>query len=100
MEDHADGWHVTKKTHVKEDHVDGQHVTWNFNSEDHVDSWHMTESITAKDHGDRHHVTDITAVQQQPGDPGPAGELNTNNRQDHGMIDIEELLNNWLEEAV
>jgi len=53
----------------------------------------MTESITAKDHDDRHHVTDITVTRQQPRDPGPAGELNTNNRQDYGMIDIEKLLN-------
>src|SRR6266545_1880016 len=100
MEDHADEQHVTKNTHVEEDHVDGQHVIWNFNSEDHVDGRYVTESITAKDHGDRHHVTNITAVQQQPGDLGPAGELNINNRQDHGMIDIEELLNDWLGEAV
>jgi len=50
-----------------------------------------------EDHGDGYHVTDITAAQQQPGDPGPTGELN---RQDHGMIDIEELLNDWLGEAV
>ena len=100
MEDHADGRHMTEETHVEEDHVDRQHVTWNFNSEDHVDSRHVTEDITAEDHGDRHHVTDITAAQQQPGDPGPAGELNSNNRQDHGMIDIEELLNDWLREAV
>ena len=60
----------------------------------------MTESITAEDHGDRYHVTNITAVQQQPGDLGPAGEFNQTNRQDHGMIDIEELLNDWLGEAV
>ena len=60
----------------------------------------MTGSITAEDHGNAHHVIDIIATQQQPGDPRPAGELNTNNRQDHGMIDIEELLNDWLEEAV
>ena len=26
MEDHAEGRHVTKNTHVKEDHVDGQYV--------------------------------------------------------------------------
>ncbi len=57
----------------------------------------MTGSITAEDHGDGHHMTDITAAQQQPRDPRPAGELN---RQNHGMIDIEELLNNWLGEAV
>ena len=56
----------------------------------------MTEDITAENH-DGHHVTDITAAQQQPGDPRPAGELN---RQDHGMINIEELLNDWLGEAV
>ena len=91
---------MTKNTHVEKDHVDGQHVTWNFNSEDHGDSRHVTESITAGDHGDRHHVIDITATQQQPEDLEPAGELNTNNRQDHGMIDIEELLNDWLGEAV
>ena len=92
-EDHADGWHVTKNTHVKENHIDGQHVIWNFNSKDHVDSWHVTESITVKDHDDRHHVTDIIAAQQQPGDPKPAEELNSTNRQDYGMIDIEKLLN-------
>ena len=92
-EDHVDGRHVTKNTHVEEDHVDGQHVTWNFNSKDHVDGRHVTEDITAEDHDDGHHVTDITATQQQPRDLRPTGELNTNNRQDHGMIDIEELLN-------
>ena len=57
----------------------------------------MTGSIIAEDHGDRHHMTDITMAQQQSGDLGPTGELN---RQDHGMIDIEELLNDWLGEAV
>ena len=60
----------------------------------------MTEDITAEDYGDRHHVTNITAAQQHPGDLRPAGELNTNNRQDHGMIDIEELLNDWLKKVV
>ena len=60
----------------------------------------MTEKITAEDHGDGHHVTDITAEQQQPEDLRPVEELNTNNRQDYGMIDIDELLNDWLEEAV
>ena len=60
----------------------------------------MTENITVEDHSDRHHVTDITAKQQQFGDLRPAGELNQTNRQDHGMIDIEELLNNWLRESV
>ena len=53
----------------------------------------MTGNIIAKDHGDRYHVTDIIMVQQQPGDLRPAEELNQINRQDHGMIDIEELLN-------
>ena len=75
-------------------------MTWNFNLEDHIDGRHVTESITAEDHGDRHHVTDITAAQQQPGNPGPVGELNQINRQDHEMIDIEELLNDWLGKAV
>ncbi len=60
----------------------------------------MTESITAEDHSDRHHVTDITAAQQQPGDLRPAGEFNQINRQDHEMINIEELLNDWLREVV
>ena len=32
----------------------------------------MIGIITTEDHGDRHHVTDITAAQQQPGNPGPA----------------------------
>ena len=100
MEDHVDEWHVIKNTYVEEDHIDGQHVTWNLNSEDYVDGWHMTGIITAEDHGDRYHVTDITAAQQQPGDLGPTGELNQTNRQDHRMIDIEELLNDWLREAV
>ncbi len=40
----------------------------------------VTEGITAKDHDDRYHVTDITAAQQQPGDLGPAEELNQTNR--------------------
>ncbi len=91
---------MIKNTYVEEDHVDGQHVTWNFISEDHVDGRHVTESITAEDHGDRHHVTDITTAQQQPEDLEPARELNQTNRQDHRMIDIEELLNDWLKEAV
>src|SRR6266511_492000 len=71
------------------------HVT-----EDHADGRHVTENITAEDHDNRHHVTNITAAQQQPRDLEPAGEFNQNNRQDHGMIDIEELLNDWLREAV
>jgi len=45
-------------------------------------------------------VTDITVAQQQPGNPGPAGEFNQIDRQDHGMINIEELLNDWLEEVM
>jgi len=45
-------------------------------------------------------MTDITAVQQQSEDPRPAGELNQNNRQNHEMINIEKLLNDWLREAV
>jgi len=53
----------------------------------------VTESITMEDHGDRHHVIDNTIEQQQPGDPKPTGELNLTNRQDHRMINIEELLN-------
>ena len=60
----------------------------------------MTKSIIAEDHGDGHYVTDITVTQQQPGDLEPAGKLNLNRRQDHRMIDIEELLNDWLREAV
>ena len=91
---------MTKDTHVEEEHVDEQHVTWNFSSEDHADGRHVTEDITTEDHGDRHHMTDITVAQQQPEDLRPAKELNQTNRQDHGMIDIEELLNDWLREAV
>ncbi len=53
-----------------------------------------------EDHGDRHYVTDITAVQQQPGNLRSTGELNLNDRQDYKMINIEELLNDWLREAV
>ena len=56
-------------------------MIWNFNIEDYIDGWHVTRIITAEDHDDGHHVTDITVTQQQPGDSGPAGELNTN-RQD------------------
>ena len=46
-EDHADGRHVTKDTHVEEDHVVGQHVIWNYNSEDHGDGHHVTNSTAA-----------------------------------------------------
>jgi len=60
----------------------------------------MTGNITAEDHSNRHYVTDTTAVQQQLEDPEPAGELNLNDKQDHKIIDIEELLNNWLKKAV
>jgi len=35
----------------------------------------VTEIITVKDHGDRYHVTDITATQQQLGDPRLTGNL-------------------------
>ncbi len=63
MEDHADGWHMTKNTHVEEDHVVGQYMTWDF-TEDHINGWHVIRIITAKDHGDGYHVTDITMVQQ------------------------------------
>ncbi len=45
-------------------------------------------------------MTDTTVTQKQPGDLGPAKELNQTNRQDHRMINIEELLNDWLREAV
>ncbi len=60
----------------------------------------MTGIITVEDHGDEYHITDIIAVQQQPRDLELTRELNNNNRQDHGMINIEKLLNNWLKEAV
>ena len=60
----------------------------------------MIEIITAEDYDDRHHVTDTTAAQQQSGNLKPAGELNLTNRQDHRMINIEELFNDWLGEAV
>ncbi len=60
----------------------------------------MTEIITMEDHSNRHHVIDTTAVQQQPEDLELTEELNLNNRQDHGMIDIEELFNDWLREVM
>ncbi len=60
----------------------------------------MTEIITTEDHDNEHHVIDITAVQQQPEDLEPAGELNLIDKQDHEMINIEKLLNDWLGEAV
>ena len=45
-------------------------------------------------------MTNTTVAQQQPVDLRPTGKLNVTNRQDHGMIDIEELLNDWLREMV
>jgi len=60
----------------------------------------MTEIIIAEDHDDGHHVTDITVAQQQSGDSEPAGKFDLNERQDYGMIDLEELLNDWLREVV
>ncbi len=78
---------------MEEDHVVGQYVAYDFNLEDHVDSQHVTGIITMEDHGDRHHVTNIIAMQQQFEDPGPIGELNQTNRQNHEMIDIKELFN-------
>ncbi len=60
----------------------------------------MTGITTAEDHGDRHHVTNTTAAQQQPRDLRSVGKLNSINRQDHEIIDIKELLNDWLKEAV
>ena len=80
MEDHVDGWHVTKNIHMEKDHVDRQHVIWNFNLKDHVDGQHVTRIIIVKDHGDRHHMTGTTAAQQQPEDLRPAGELNLTNK--------------------
>ncbi len=99
-EDHAERQHVTKNTHMEEDHVVGQHVTWNFNTENYANSRYVTRIITAEDHGDKHHMTDINAVLQQPGNSKSARELNLTDRQDHGMINIEELLNDWLGKAV
>jgi len=45
-------------------------------------------------------VTDIIVAQQQLGDLRSTGELNLIDRQDYRMIDIEELLNDWLGEAM
>ncbi len=56
----------------------------------------MTGIITVENYGNRHHMTDTITVQQQPGDLEPAGELNQINRQNHGIINIEKLLNDWL----
>ncbi len=60
----------------------------------------MTRTITIKDYDDRYHVTDIIVMQQQPGDLEPTEEFNLIDRQDHEMIDIEELLNDWLGKAL
>ncbi len=84
---------MTENTYIEEDHINEQHVIWNFNSEDHVDRRYVTRIITAEDHDDRYHVTDTIVTQQQPEDLRPIGELNLTNRQNHRMIDIEELLN-------
>ena len=53
-----------------------------------------------EDHSEGHHVTDITVVQQQPGDLELAEKLNLINRQDHGIINIDELIDDWLKEVV
>ena len=68
-------------------------MIWNFNTEDHIDGRHVIGITTAEDHGNKYHVTDIIATQQQPGDLRLIGELNLTDRQNYGMIDIEELLN-------
>ncbi len=60
----------------------------------------MTENITMKDHSDGHYVTSITAVQQQFEDLRPIREFNILVSQDHGMINIEDLINDWLREAI
>ncbi len=60
----------------------------------------MTENITTEDHDDKYHITDITAAQQQSGDLRPIGELNIIERQDHRMINIDKLINDWLKKAI
>ncbi len=60
----------------------------------------MTGITTVKDHDDKYHITNIIVVQQQPGDLRPAEEFNISYRQDHGMINIKELLNDQLEKVV
>ncbi len=60
----------------------------------------MTGIITTKDYSNRHYITDITVTQQQPEDLEPIGELNQIDRQDHRMINIEKLLNDWLEKVI
>jgi len=60
----------------------------------------VTEIITAEDYSDRHYMIDTTVVQQQPEDPELTGELNLTNRQDHEMINIKKLFNDWLREVI
>ena len=60
----------------------------------------MTENIITKNYGNRHHITDITVTQQQLENLRPTGKLNIIDKQDHEMINIEELLNDWLKEVV
>ena len=85
---------------MKEDHINEQHVTWNFNTEDHVDRWHVTGNIIIEDHNDECHVINIIIVQQQSKVSKFAGKLNIIKRQDHRIINIEKLINDWLGEAV
>ncbi len=60
----------------------------------------MIGNITAEDHDGRYYVTNMTVMQQQLKDLEFAGKLIIMERQDHRMIDIEELINDWLGEAV
>ena len=60
----------------------------------------MIKNIIIEDYSDRYHITDITAAQQQLEDLGFTGELNIIEGQDYEIINIEELINNWLKEAV
>ncbi len=60
----------------------------------------MTENIIAEDHDKGCHVIDIIVAQQQSRDLELAGEFNIIERQDYGMIDIKELINNWLKKVV
>ncbi len=53
----------------------------------------MTGIITAEDYDEKCYIINITIAQQQSRNLELARKLNFNNRQDHGMIDIEELIN-------
>ncbi len=67
---------------------------------DYADGWYVTKSTTIKDHGKKCHITDETVMQQQLENSEPAGKFIILEGQDYEMINIKELINNWLEKAI